>query len=111
MPTTRKTKPAPTAKHKSAAPVASKRAAAPSKPAVAKRVASPAKPAAPARAATAAHAKPVAVLHRLETRLHRPAKRKFRRDERNSFFIRKAHKIAKQPARNDQLISELPTER
>jgi RNA polymerase primary sigma factor len=57
MPTTRKTKPAPTAKHKSAAPVASKRAAAPAKPAVAKRVASPAKPAAPARAAAAAHAK------------------------------------------------------
>ena len=57
MPTTRKTKPAPTAKHKSAAPVASKRAAPPAKPAVTKRVAPPAKPAAPARAAAAAHAK------------------------------------------------------
>ena len=60
MPTTRKTKPAPTAKHKSAAPVASKRAAAPAKPAAAKRVAAPAKPVAPVRAAVAAHAKPAA---------------------------------------------------
>ena len=61
MPTTRKTKPAPTAKHKSAAPVASKRVATTAKPAAGKRLAAPAKPAAPARPAPATHAKPVAV--------------------------------------------------